>query len=240
MIKIKTSSERGYFKNDWLESYHSFSFAEYYDAQNINFGPLRVMNEDFIAPGGGFPTHPHENMEIITYVLSGGLEHKDSMGTHEVIRAGEIQKMSAGKGIYHSEFNESQNNPVHLFQMWIIPNQLNIIPSYDQRVWDKSERLNKLLKVASSNKDENAIHVHQDVFAYVLTLEENKERPFENNEGRGLYIHVIDGNIKAHNMNATKGDALLVTGDEKLAVKATSDSELIIFEVKMNFKQNNN
>jgi quercetin 2,3-dioxygenase len=235
MITIKKSNERGKTKWEWLESYHSFSFGEYYDPQNMHFGPLRVINDDIVAPGGGFPTHPHQNMEIVTYVLSGALEHKDSTGTHEIIRAGELQKMTAGKGVYHSEFNSSQNNPVHLLQIWIVPNKAGLAPSYDQRSWSVEERKNKLLKVASPNIDEDTIFINQDASIYISSLENEQELSFTNEEGRGIYLHIISGQVELDNQVYATGDAIEVTGNEIFKLKAKSATELLAFEVSMNF-----
>ncbi|MBX2974730.1 MAG: pirin family protein [Ignavibacteriaceae bacterium] len=235
MITAKRNSKRGYTKFEWLESYHSFSFGSYYDADNINFGPLRVINDDIVAPGGGFPMHPHQNMEIVTYVLSGALEHKDSTGTHEVIRAGELQKMTAGKGVYHSEFNSSQNNSVHLLQIWILPNKAGLEPSYDQRSWSTEERKNKLLKVASPNMNEDTIFINQDASIFISTLEDGNELPFQNIDGRGTYIHIIEGEVKIDNEVYSSGDAIEITGDELFKLKAEKKSELIVFELAMNF-----
>lgn len=237
MITIKKSNERGRTKWEWLESYHSFSFGEYYDSENMHFGPLRVINDDIVAPGGGFPTHPHQNMEIVTYVLSGALEHKDSTGTHEVIRVGELQKMTAGKGVYHSEFNGSQNNSVHLLQIWIIPNKAGLEPSYDQRLWSLEDRKNKLLKVASPNLNEDTIFINQDSSIYISSLEAGKELPFNNEDGRGIYLHIISGEVELDNQIYTNGDAIQVTENEIFKLKAITDAELIAFEVKMNFNK---
>ncbi|MDP3831371.1 MAG: pirin family protein, partial [Ignavibacteriaceae bacterium] len=219
------------------DSYHSFSFGEYYDPQNLHFGPLRVINDDIVAPGGGFPTHPHQNMEIVTYVLSGALEHKDSTGTHEVIRVGELQKMTAGKGVYHSEFNGSQNNSVHLLQIWIIPYKAGLEPSYDQRLWSVEERKNKLLKVASPNLNEDTIFINQDSSIYISSLEAGNELPFSNEDGRGIYLHIISGEVELDNQIYTNGDAIQVTENEIFKLKAITDAELIAFEVKMNFNK---
>ncbi|MDP2302892.1 MAG: pirin family protein [Ignavibacteria bacterium] len=237
MITIKKSNERGKTKWEWLDSYHSFSFGEYYDPQNLHFGPLRVINDDIVAPGGGFPTHPHQNMEIVTYVLSGALEHKDSTGTHEVIRVGELQKMTAGKGVYHSEFNGSQNNSVHLLQIWIIPNKAGLEPSYDQRLWSVEERKNKLLKVASPNLNEDTIFINQDSSIYISSLEAGNDLSFSNEDGRGIYLHIISGEVELDNQIYTNGDAIQVTENEIFKLKAITDAELIAFEVKMNFNK---
>lgn len=179
MIEIRKSNERGKTKIDWLESYHSFSFGEYYDPSNIYFGPLRVMNDDIILAGGGFPTHPHRDMEIVTIVLEGTVAHKDSTGGEGTITVNEIQRMTAGKGIQHSEFNPSDSEVLKLLQIWFIPNQQGLNPSYEQRKFSHEEKKNKLLKVVSGTKEEGIIFINQDAEIFLSDLDKGKEIKYD-------------------------------------------------------------
>ena len=171
MIRIRKNTTRGVTKIGWLTSYHSFSFNRYYDREYVHFGPLRVLNDDIVVPGAGFETHPHDNMEIVTYVLRGALEHRDSTGTQGVIRAGEVQRMSAGTGIMHSESNHSKNEPVHLLQIWFFPDKEDLSPEYEQKSFSTEQRLNVLLPVASGKKDTGGVFIHQDAGMSVSRLE---------------------------------------------------------------------
>lgn len=235
MIKLIENKERGRTIIDWLESYHSFSFGNFYDKQKINFGSLRVINEDFVKGGGGFPTHPHKNMEIITYVTSGALEHKDSTGTSSIIHAGDLQKMSAGKGILHSEFNHSKSETVHLFQIWITPNELEITPYYEQQTLSKEERINKFHLVASNERLPGKIFINQDVNIFLADVETTKSLRFELKPDRGLYLHLIKGNLKVNDIEMIDGDAITVLAERFLTLTAQSFSELILFDLPMNF-----
>lgn len=233
MINILKSNQRGRSKIDWLDSFHSFSFSDYFDRNRMHFGPLRVVNEDFIDPASGFPTHPHKNMEIITYVLSGALEHRDSTGTHSVINAGDLQKMTAGKGVYHSEFNPSKVEDVHLFQIWIMPDQADLTPSYEQITLDKNERKNKLQLVASNNKSEGKIFISQDVNLYLADLETGKEIKLKIDDGRGIFLQTISGVFTLGNITLSQGDALEATEENELVINSNSDTELMLFDVKL-------
>ena len=199
----------------------------------MHFGPLRVLNEDFVDPASGFPTHPHKNMEIVTYVLQGALEHRDSTGTHSVIKAGDLQKMTAGKGVYHSEFNPSQVEDVHLFQIWIMPDQNDLTPSYEQITLDKNERKNKLQLVASNNKIAQKIFISQDVNLFLADLEKGTEIKFKIEEGRGIYLQAISGELTVGNITLSKGDALEVTEESELVIISNTDAELMLFDVKL-------
>ncbi len=235
MLEIVKSSQRGKTHIDWLESYHSFSFGEFHNPEMIHFGPLRVLNDDYVAAGGGFPTHPHKDMEIITYVVQGALEHRDSMGNGEVIYADEVQKMSAGKGIYHSEFNHSQNEPVHLYQTWIIPDKRNLQPNYEQRKFNREKRTNVLLPVASPDARGESIHISQDAVMFISYLEKGKEIVHPVEENRGLYLHLIEGNITANGVQLMPGDAIKVSAENNLKISADENSEFILFDVRLNF-----
>jgi hypothetical protein len=236
MIKIIKNENRGRTKIDWLNSYHSFSFGNYFDYDQMNFGPLRVINEDFIEPDKGFPTHPHHNMEIITYVLEGALKHKDSTGTSSVIKAGDLQKMSAGKGVFHSEFNPSKTDRVHLFQIWIVPDKLGINPYYEQYSLNKENMQNKLFLVASNEKVEGKVFINQDAKMYLADIEKTKQINYKINNARGVYLHLINGEISAGGMNLSTGDAAAISDEENIEIKALESSELILFDVIMNSK----
>lgn len=233
MINILKSNQRGRTKIEWLDSLHSFSFSEYFDRNRMHFGSLRVLNEDFIEAGSGFPTHPHKNMEIVTYVTHGALEHRDSTGTHSIIQAGDLQKMTAGKGVYHSEFNPSKVEDVHLFQIWIMPDQTDLTPSYEQITLDKGERKNKLQLVASNKKSEQRIFISQDVNLYLADLEKGTEIKFKIEEGRGVFLQVISGELTVGNAALSNGDALEVTEENELVVNSNTNTELMLFDVKI-------
>lgn len=232
MFRIKRSSERGKTHIDWLESYHSFSFGEYYDPANIHFGPLRVMNDDRVAPAGGFPYHQHRDMEIITYVMDGALEHKDSTGTNEVIRSNDVQKMSAGRGIMHSEFNHSKKEPVHFFQIWIIPDRKGLEPAYEQLHFTKEMRENKMLKVATNKGDDNTIYVSQDVEMFISNLKSGKSLNVDVESGRSIYLHVAEGKITVDGNVLSTGDAVEITSESSFQISADQESELIMFDLK--------
>lgn len=233
MINILKSNQRGRSKIDWLDSFHSFSFSDYFDRNRMHFGPLRVLNEDFVDPASGFPTHPHKNMEIVTYILHGALEHRDSTGTHAVINAGDLQKMTAGKGVYHSEFNPSKVEDVHLFQIWIMPDQADLTPSYEQITLDKDERKNKLQLVASNNKSEGKIFISQDVNLYLADLEKGTEIKFKIEKERGVFLQAISGGLTLGNITLSQGDALEVTEENELVIISNTDAELMLFDVKL-------
>lgn len=233
MINIIKSNQRGQTKIDWLNSFHSFSFSEYFDRERMHFGPLRVLNEDFVEPASGFPTHPHNNMEIITYVLHGALEHRDSTGTNSVINAGDLQKMTAGKGVYHSEFNPSKVEDVHLFQIWIMPDQLDLTPSYEQITLSKDKRKNKLQLVASNKKSEGRIFISQDVNLYLADLEKGTEIKYQIQNGRGVFLQTISGELSVGEFQLSQGDAVEVSGETEVIFSAKSDTELMLFDVKI-------
>ncbi|MCK9425116.1 MAG: pirin family protein [Ignavibacteriaceae bacterium] len=233
MINIIKSNQRGRTKIDWLNSFHSFSFSEYFDRQRMQFGPLRVLNEDFVDPASGFPTHPHKNMEIITYVLRGALEHRDSTGTHSVISAGDLQKMTAGKGVYHSEFNPSKVEDVHLFQIWIMPDMLDLTPSYEQITLIKDERKNKLQLVASNKKSEGRIFISQDVNLYLADLEKETEIKYQIQNGRGVFLQTISGELSVGEFQLSQGDAIEISSETEVIFSAKSDTELMLFDVKI-------
>jgi len=231
MIILRKSNERGQANHGWLKSYHTFSFSDYYDPRHMNFSTLRVINEDWVEPSRGFATHPHNNMEIITYVLEGELEHKDSMGNGSIIRAGDVQKMSAGTGVTHSEANPSSKDPVHLLQIWIMPNKKGIPPAYEQKHFTEEEKKNKLLLIASYNKSENTVSIEQDanLYAGIFDAGFKYEKKLEKN--RHHWLHVVKGNLEANGQKLETGDAIGIDQEDNLSIKATRKSELLFFDL---------
>lgn len=225
---IRRSKDRGYADHGWLKSYHSFSFADYYDPQFMGFRDLRVINQDDIAGGGGFPTHGHRDMEILTYVTEGALRHKDSEGNSEVIRPGEIQKMSAGSGIRHSEFNENDTEPTRLLQIWILPNKTQIKPSYEQEKIDWSKPGLKLIGSQEKNIP-GAVHIEQDVKVYAGKQKESEVFSFE--KSRYYWIQVIDGNLGVLGENLGPGDALAYRGEESVKAPLNGEAHYLIFDL---------
>lgn len=235
MHTIRRSEERGRAQWGWLDSRHTFSFADYFDPQHMGFGALRVINEDRVSPGAGFPRHPHRDMEIISYVLEGALEHKDSMGHGSVIRAGEIQYMSAGTGVVHSEYNASETEPVHFLQIWIMPDRRGSEPSYAQKPIDESARDNAWTTLASPDGRDGSIAIKQDVRLLSARLTVNSELDYEVQPGRGLWLQVARGEVDAHvgseeHAHLEPGDALALVG-QSLSLRATADAELLLFDL---------
>lgn len=235
MIEVKKSNERGHTKIDWLDSRHSFSFGEYYDPGNIHFGPLRVMNDDIIQPGEGFPTHPHRDMEIVTIILEGTVAHKDSSGGEGIITMNEIQRMTAGKGIMHSEFNASDTEILKLLQIWFIPNKQGLEPSYEQMKFSHEEKKNKLLKVVSEKKEDGIIFINQDAKIFMSDLEKGKEITYNINVNRGLYIHVIDGSLNVNSVSLLSGDAVKITQENQIKISTNDNSKIILFDLILDF-----
>ena len=223
---------RGKADHGWLNANHSFSFANYYNAERMNFGALRVLNDDTIAPGMGFGTHPHDNMEIITIPLTGDLEHKDSMGNVGLINEGEIQVMSAGTGVYHSEYNKNTDKPINLLQLWVIPNKHNVEPRYDQRSLLKLKKKNAFYKVLSPDKDNDVVWIHQDAWFHLGDFEEPTATEYEiEKEGNGVYVFVIEGGFKVGDQELNKRDALGVWDATKIPFISKSNSKVLLVEV---------
>ena len=235
MLEVLRSKERGRTKIDWLDSYHSFSFGEYYDPKNMGFGPLRVINDDLIQAGAGFPTHPHRDMEIVTIVTQGAVAHRDSSGGEGIIRVGEVQKMSAGKGIFHSEFNASDKEILKLYQIWIMPNQNGLKPGYEDIRYDVAEKKNKLLLAASNNHDDGVIFLNQDAKIYLADLEAGTSVSYQTDKSRGVYVHVTEGSVEIEGTKLFSGDAIKLTEVESVEIKASEDSGILLFDVVMNF-----
>jgi redox-sensitive bicupin YhaK (pirin superfamily) len=233
-IKHK-ASERGTADYGWLKPNYYFSFAQYYNPQKVHFGLLRVLNDDFIAGGGSFATHPHDNMEIVTIPFTGSIEHKDSTGGHGIIQAGDIQIMSAGTGVQHSEANASKTDPVTLFQIWVFPKEKDITPRYDQRKFDIEERINQWQTVVSPIESDKALWINQDARFSLTNLEAGKELSYKNAfAGNGVYLVVIKGSVKVGDDLLGKRDALGISETETFTVSATEDAELLAIEVPMN------
>ncbi|MFH0736150.1 MAG: pirin family protein [bacterium] len=230
MLKVNKSYQRGSTKIDWLESYHGFSFGNYYDPAKMAFGPIRVFNDDYISASGGFPTHPHANMEIITYVISGSLEHADSTGTNQIIEANELQKMTAGFGVQHSEFNPSDKDDVHLLQIWIMPDTKGLTPSYQKLNFADTNINNQLVKVAAKENQDGVIYVSQNIEVFLSKLLEKNTLLLENKNRQGIYIFCIDGVLSINGHQIDKGDSVEITYEEILEIKAKENSHFILFE----------
>lgn len=231
MFEVRKSKDRGHIQHGWLDTYHTFSFAEYYDPQYMGFRSLRVINEDRIAGGTGFPMHAHNDMEIVTYVLKGKLEHKDSMGNGSIINAGDVQRMSAGKGVSHSEFNPSRDDEVHLFQIWIVPEKKSLQPSYEQRSVSSEDKHNKFKLLVSPDARLNSLKVHQDAFLYASLLDAKKKVSFESNAKRYYWIQVASGVLLCNGTKLHHGDALKVSDVEKLDFEAVKNCEFLLFDL---------
>ena len=231
MIVLRKSEERGHANHGWLDSYHSFSFANYYDPNYMGFKSLRVINEDKIQPTRGFGTHPHRDMEIITYVLEGSLEHKDSIGNGSIIRPGDVQKMSAGTGILHSEYNPSDSEWVHLLQIWIVPNQRNLQPSYEQKNYSVEEKRNNLRLIASPDGKDNSVTVYQDMNLYASVLDADKSVSYELLPNRQGWVQVIRGNVQLNDVILEAGDAAAIVDETYLKMVAKDSSELLFFDL---------
>lgn len=231
MLTLRKSSERGATKIAWLDSKHSFSFGDYRDPHYMGFGALRVINEDVIAGGGGFNPHPHKDMEIVTYILSGALQHRDSLGTGSTIRPGEIQRMSAGTGIVHSEFNASRHDPCHLLQIWIMPSKSGIEPSYEQKPVDPEAVQNHFARIAAPDPRENEVRLVQDAEIWAAKLDAATECIYNIDPGRRAWLQVAKGSIEVDSQRLSAGDAAAITDDDKILVRAHAASEVLLFDL---------
>ncbi|GGC84897.1 pirin family protein [Undibacterium terreum] len=231
MISVRSSQERGYAEHGWLKSYHSFSFADYHDPRHMGFGPLRVINEDWIDPGMGFGTHGHRDMEIITYVLEGEIAHKDSMGNGSVIRPGDVQRMSAGTGVMHSEFNASQQNSAHLLQIWIMPDRGGIAPSYEEKNFSREDKLGRLKLVASPDAEDGAVKIHQDARLYVGLFDGEQQASLNLAKGRLAYVHVARGELTVNGVALKTGDAVKLQEEELLSIEQGKQAEVLVFDL---------
>ncbi len=228
---VRRGVDRGHVQIDWLNSYHTFSFGNYHDPNHMGFRSLRVINDDIVNPAGGFTTHGHRDMEIITYVLSGALEHKDSLGTGAIIYPGEVQRMTAGTGITHSEFNPSTTESVHLLQIWIIPDTLNLTPSYEQKTFPTAEKKGKLRLVAAKDGRNGAVTIHQDADMYVGLLGTNDRISYQVNPDRYIWLHVAQGEVFVDSQLLTAGDAIVYTGSHLLELSSNNSGEIILFDL---------
>ena len=231
MQEIRRSDERGLADHGWLRSRHSFSFADYFDPDHVHFGPLRVINEDRVAPGGGFDTHGHRDMEIVSYVLSGALEHKDSMGTDSVIGPGDVQRMSAGKGVLHSELNASRAEPVHFLQIWIVPDVTGIAPEYEQKHFPAAEKRGRLRLVAARGGRDGAVSIHQDAAVHAGLFDGAESATLALAPGRKAYVHVARGSISANGTALSAGDALKLSDVDAVKLERGQDAEVLVFDL---------
>lgn len=231
MITVRKSDERGHARHGWLDSRHTFSFADYYDPRFMGFRALRVINEDRIEAGRGFGTHPHRDMEILTYVLAGALEHQDSMGTSSVIRPGEVQRMSAGTGVAHSEYNHSSDEIVHLLQIWILPERAGIEPSYEQRAFPEADRRDRLCLVAARDGRDGAVRIHQDVDLYASLLSAGAEVELALVAGRHAWLQVAHGAVTVGDHELAAGDAAALSDEARVRVAARDAAEVLVFDL---------
>jgi len=231
MISLRNTSERGHARLGWLESWHSFSFADYNDPAHVHFGPLRVINEDIVQPGTGFGTHGHRDMEILTYVLSGALRHHDSMGHGEDIRYGEVQVMSAGTGVQHSEVNPSKHEVVHLLQIWILPDRQGLAPGYQQKTYPLEDKQARWCLLASPDAAQGSLLIHQDARVYAARLDDAEALDYPLVTGRKAYLHVARGNVQANGYVLSAGDALMFSDEKVVALGAARDAEVLLFDL---------
>ncbi|HEY8023248.1 MAG TPA: pirin family protein [Burkholderiaceae bacterium] len=231
MIELRKSSERGHANHGWLDAHHSFSFAEYYDPEHMGFGPLRVLNDDRIGAGAGFGTHGHRDMEIVTYVLDGELAHKDSMGNGSVIRPGDVQRMSAGTGVMHSEFNNSKTQVTHLLQIWIEPQSRGIAPGYEEKRFDAADKRGRLRLIGSTDGSEGSVKLHQDVKLYAGLFDGAEQANFAIPAGRKVYLHVARGEINVNGTVLKEGDALKAIDEKQISLTEGKDAEILLFDL---------
>ena len=231
MLKIHKNSSRGAADHGWLQSNHSFSFGHYYNPEEMGFGPLVVINEDRVQPGQGFGTHGHKDMEIITYVINGALEHKDSMGTGSVIHYGDVQRMSAGTGVKHSEFNHSKTERVHFLQIWIEPNVKNIEPSYEEKHFDTASKTGRLRLIASPDGQDNSVLIHQDAYLYASILGLSDQLEYQLKTGRSAYVHVIRGQVDVAGTALKTGDALKIKDVSLIEFTNAHEVEFLLFDL---------
>lgn len=231
MMLVRHAEARGHANHGWLDSYHTFSFANYYDRNYMGFRQLRVINEDRVSGGRGFGTHPHRDMEIITYIVDGALEHRDSMGNSSVIRAGEVQRMSAGTGITHSEYNPSKTDTVHLLQIWILPDRTGIQPSYEQNYYSEAEKRGNLRLIVSPDARDNSLKIHQDVGLYAAVLEKGESLEYPLAEQRHAWIQVVKGEIELNDRALKAGDGAAISEETQLQITTQSSGEFLLFDL---------
>ncbi|MFA6178121.1 MAG: pirin family protein [Candidatus Methylopumilus sp.] len=233
MINIRKSQERGHANHGWLDSYHSFSFAHYYDPEFMGFSVLRVINEDVVAPARGFGMHPHRDMEIITYMLGGAIQHKDSLGNGSIIRAGDVQRMTAGTGIVHSEFNASDAEPAHLLQIWLLPDTGNLTPGYEEKHFEQQEKTNRWSLIASPDSRDGSLKIHQDVNLLATYLEQGKRLVYEAQANRSFYLQVAQGSLLVNGQTLLAGDAVVIDADTRVEIEAVANVEALLFDLPL-------
>ena len=231
MITIRKAEERGHFDFGWLSTYHTFSFDQYHDPKHMGFRSLRVINEDIVQPENGFPTHGHRDMEIVTYILEGALEHRDSMGNGSIIRRGDAQRMSAGTGVRHSEANPSEDTPVHLLQIWILPKEQSLPPEYEEKKFSDDEKRNKLRLIVSPEGDNGSVRIHQDAKIYASVLDAAQEVVHTMAEGRSAWLQVAAGSIVLNDVALKQGDGAAITQESKLRIAASKAAEVLLFDL---------
>ena len=231
MIKVRRADERGAVRTGWLDSRHTFSFGHYYDPEHLGFGNLRVINEDRVRPGQGFATHNHEDMEIVSYVIDGALEHKDSMHNGSVIRPGDVQRMTAGTGIQHSEFNHSQEEPVHFLQIWILPEQRGLTPEYEERNFGRNDKLDQLKLIGSRNGRAGSVTIHQDVDLYAGVLSQGTELTHVFAGARKGWLQIVTGQVALDEQVLANGDGASIEGLDAVRIRASQDTELLLFDM---------
>jgi len=230
MINVRKANDRGHAQHGWLDSFHTFSFADYYDPAHMGFRALRVINEDRVAPGQGFGRHSHRDMEIISYVLDGGLEHRDSMGTGAVIRPGDVQRMSAGTGVTHSEMNASRSEPVHFLQIWIMPNK-RVAPSYEQKAFTREDKADRLRLVASPDGRDDSVTVHADAMLYAGVFAPGRTAEHPLAPGRHAWVHVVSGKVRVNGTELSTGDAAGLASESLVRIESLDASELLVFDL---------
>jgi hypothetical protein len=231
MITLRKAHERGHADHGWLDTWHSFSFADYQDPEHVQFGPLRVINEDWIQPGAGFPTHGHRDMEIVTYVLEGALAHRDSMGNGSTILPGDVQRMSAGTGVQHSEFNHATDSVTHLLQIWLHPSRTGITPGYEQKRFDAGEKRGRLRLIASPDGRDGSVTIHQQAAIYAGLLDGAERASLQLAPGRRAYVHVARGSVTANGHPLAAGDALKAEGEAQITLTDGHDAEMLVFDL---------
>ena len=231
MMTVRRANERGHAQHGWLDSHHTFSFADYYDPAHMGFRALRVINEDRVAPGQGFGRHGHRDMEIISYVLEGALEHKDSMGTGEVIKPGDVQRMSAGTGVMHSEFNASKTEPVHFLQIWVQPDQRNLTPSYEQKTFPPEEKTGVLRRVASPDGRDRSVTIHADATLYAGLFDKAQTSELALADGRHAWVHVVRGTASINGTQLSAGDAIALSEERTVRIEGIDASEVLVFDL---------
>ncbi len=231
MIELISSESRGSADHGWLKARHTFSFAEYQNPKRVHFGPLRVINEDRIAPGKGFGTHPHKDMEIVTYPISGAIEHSDSMGNGTVISAGEVQRMTAGSGVQHSEFNHSQTDELHLLQIWLFPEENDLEPGYEQEMFSREDKLDQLRLIASRDGRDGSVTVHQKVDLYASVLQPDSEIEHTIADSHKVFVQIISGIVTVNGQSASAGDGVQISDEDKLVITSEAEAEFLIFDM---------